>query len=139
MALQRPVIKLVEDAKSRIKEYSVAQAMTLIEDPQQAENVQLIDIRDIRELMREGMIPNSFHCPRGMAEFWIDPDSPYYKPIFGEDREFVFYCGGGWRSALTADTVQSMGLSRVAHIIDGFAGWKKAGGTIIPYNKQLAL
>ena len=92
-----------------------------------------IDLRDPRELEREGAMPGAFHCPRGMLEFWIDPQSPYAKPVFQEDRKFVFFCAGGWRSALAAQTAQQMGLKPVAHIEGGFGAWVKAGG---PVNKQ---
>ena len=84
----------------------------------------------MRELEREGVIPGAFHAPRGMIEFWIDPESPYYKPLFGEEREFIFFCGAGWRSALTTDTVQRMGLKPVAHISGGFSAWKAAGAPV---------
>ncbi|MGA8649501.1 MAG: rhodanese-like domain-containing protein [Xanthobacteraceae bacterium] len=94
------------------------------------DDVSFIDLRDIRELEREGRMPGAFHCPRGMLEFWIDPESPYHKPIFAEDRRFVFFCGGGWRSALAAQTAQRMGLRPVAHIQGGFGAWRKAGGPV---------
>jgi rhodanese-related sulfurtransferase len=81
-------------------------------------------------LEREGRIPGAFHCPRGMLEFWIDPKSPYHKPEFAEDKKFVFFCGGGWRSALAAQTAQRMGLRPVAHIAGGFGAWRKAGGPV---------
>jgi rhodanese-related sulfurtransferase len=87
-----------------------------------------VDLRDPREVEREGRIPGAFHCTRGMLEFWIDPESPYAKPIFAEDRRFVFYCAGGWRSALAAKTAQDMGLDKVAHIEGGFKAWREAGG-----------
>ncbi|MYZ49163.1 rhodanese-like domain-containing protein [Propylenella binzhouense] len=87
-----------------------------------------VDLRDPRELEREGRIPGAFHCPRGMLEFWIDPESPYHKPLFAEDRRFLFYCGSGWRSALAAKTAQDMGLADVAHVGGGFSGWREAGG-----------
>ena len=90
----------------------------------------LVDIRDIRELQREGRIPHAFHCPRGMLEFWIDPQSPYHKPKFAEDKKFVFFCAGGLRSALAAQAAQAMGLKPVAHIRGGFGAWKKAGGPV---------
>jgi rhodanese-related sulfurtransferase len=94
------------------------------------DDVVLVDIRDPRELEREGRIPGAFHCTRGMLEFWIDPESPYAKPLFQEDRTFVFFCAGGWRSALAAKTAHDMGLKPVAHMAGGFAAWKKAGGTV---------
>ena len=86
-----------------------------------------VDLRDVRELEREGVIPGAFHCPRGMLEFWLDPDSPYYKDVFAPGKEFVFYCNAGWRSALAADTAQQMGLEHVAEMDGGFTAWKKAG------------
>ena len=92
----------------------------------------LIDIRDIRELQREGRVPGAFHCPRGMLEFWIDPGSPYHKPVFAQDKKYVFFCAGGLRSALAAQTAQTMGLKPVAHIRGGFGAWRKAGGPIEP-------
>lgn len=96
------------------------------------EDVVLVDLRDPRELEREGKVPGAFHCPRGMLEFWIDPESPYHKPLFAEDKRFVFFCAGGWRSALSARTAREMGLKPVAHIAGGFGAWKEAGGPVEP-------
>lgn len=96
----------------------------------QAGDITLVDLRDPRELDREGRIPGALHCPRGMLEFWIDPESPYFKPVFGEDRQFVFFCAAGWRSALSAQTAQRMGLEKVAHVGGGFKAWKEAGGPV---------
>jgi len=93
-------------------------------------DVLFVDLRDPRELEREGKIPGSFHCPRGMLEFWIDPASPYAKPQFQEDKTFVFYCAAGWRSALSTFVAQRMGLAPVAHVDGGFAAWKKAGAPV---------
>ena len=90
--------------------------------------VLFVDLRDPRELDREGRMPSAFACTRGMLEFWIDPESPYHKPVFAEDKKFVFFCAGGWRSALAAKTAQDMGLEKVAHVEGGFGEWKKAGG-----------
>lgn len=90
-------------------------------------DVVIVDLRDPREIEREGRIPGAFSCPRGMLEFWIDPASPYAKPIFQEDKKFVFHCASGWRSALAAKVAQEMGLKPVAHIAGGFGAWKKAG------------
>jgi len=95
----------------------------------------MIDIRDIRELWRDGAVPGAYHAPRGMLEFWIDRDSPYAKDIFGQDRMFVFFCAGGLRSALAAKVAQEMGL-RVAHVTDGFAGWKAAGLPVIEKDRK---
>ena len=117
---------LVETAKSQIEEIAASDAITLIG----RDDVVLVDIRDPRELEREGKVPGAFACTRGMLEFWIDPDSPYYKPTFGEDKKFVFFCAGGLRSALAAKTAQDMGLKPVAHVIGGFGAWKKAGGPV---------
>jgi rhodanese-related sulfurtransferase len=94
------------------------------------DDVVLVDIRDPRELEREGRMPGAFHCTRGMLEFWIDPESPYAKPIFQEDKKFVFFCAGGWRSALAAKTASDMGLRLVAHMRGGFGAWKQAGGAV---------
>lgn len=87
----------------------------------------LVDLRDPRELERDGRIPGAFHAPRGMLEFWIDPESPYHKDIFASGRHLVFFCGGGWRSALAAKTAQEMGLDDVSHMDGGFKAWRDAG------------
>jgi rhodanese-related sulfurtransferase len=105
------------------------------------DDVVLVDLRDIRELGREGKVPGAFHCPRGMLEFWIDPDSKYHKLVFAADKRFVFFCAAGQRSALAAQTAQrisafyarlqrAMGLAPVAHIAGGFGAWKVAGGPV---------
>ncbi|MBL6431632.1 MAG: rhodanese-like domain-containing protein [Alphaproteobacteria bacterium] len=117
---------LIEEANAEIETLSVADAMALHGDP----DVVFVDIRDIRELGREGRMPGAVHAPRGMLEFWVDPDSPYHKPVFGEDKRFVFFCAAGWRSALATKTVQDMGLTRVAHIDGGFGAWKDRGGLV---------
>ena len=119
---------MVAEASARIRTYSVADAQSKLG----AERVTFVDLRDPRELEREGRIPGAFHATRGMLEFWVDPESPYYKPIFGEDREFVLFCGGGWRSALAAATLLDMGFDgeSVAHIDGGFSAWKKAGAPV---------
>lgn len=117
---------LVESARSQITELTPQEAIPLVGDPA----VVLVDIRDVRELDRDGRIPGAFHCPRGMLEFWIDPQSPYHKPVFAEDKRFVFFCGGGMRSVLATKVAQDMGLRPVAHVIGGFAGWKAANGPI---------
>jgi rhodanese-related sulfurtransferase len=117
---------LVDEATAQIKTYTVQQAQAKLADP----NVQFVDLRDVRELEREGIIPGAFHAPRGMIEFWVDPDSPYFKPVFGEPKEFIFFCAAGWRSALTTSTVQQMGLAPVAHIDGGFTAWKAAGAPV---------
>lgn len=118
--------QLVEAAEKEIETIPVSNALTL----QGREDTVFVDIRDIREIRRDGRIPGAFHCPRGMLEFWIDPESPYHKPVFAEDKQFVFFCNAAWRSALAAQTAQRMGLKPVAHMEGGFTAWKKAGGVI---------
>lgn len=120
------VRQLVEEAKKAIDEITAEEAIALHGD----DNVVIVDIRDVRELKREGKIPGSFHCPRGMLEFWLDPDSPYHKDLFAQDKKYVFHCASGWRSALATEVAQRMGLKPVAHIESGFSGWKKAGGPV---------
>ena len=123
MTLQIGSKALLEQAEAEITTLSPAQAVELLG----LDDVQFVDIRDIRELQREGRIPDAFSAPRGMLEFWVDPDSPYYKEVFGSGKRFVFYCQSGWRSALATQTVQHMGLSDVCHIAGGFRAWKDAG------------
>jgi rhodanese-related sulfurtransferase len=120
--------QLLAEAEREIETLAVAEALQAHGE----ENVVLVDLRDPREREREGKVPGAFHCPRGMLEFWIDPESPYFKPIFGEDKKFVFFCAAGWRSALATHTAQKMGLKPVAHIEGGFAAWREAGGPIEP-------
>ncbi len=117
---------LLAEANAAIETLTVENAMALVGAP----DVVFIDLRDPRELEREGRMPGAFHCPRGMLEFWIDPQSPYAKPVFQEDKKFVFFCAGGWRSALAAKAAQDMGLEPVAHIAGGFGAWKKANGPV---------
>lgn len=117
---------LLAEANAEIQTLSVDEAREM----HGAENVVFIDLRDPRELEREGKLPGAYHCPRGMLEFWIDPESPYAKPVFQEDKRFVFFCAGGWRSALAAKAAQDMGLKPVAHIAGGFGAWKAAGAPI---------
>ena len=119
---------MVEAAEREIETIAIEDAIKL----HGRDDVVLVDIRDPRELSRDGKVPGAFHCTRGMLEFWIDPESPYYKPAFGEDKRFVFFCAGGMRSALAAHTAHKMGLTPVAHIKGGFGAWKKAGGPVEP-------
>jgi rhodanese-related sulfurtransferase len=119
-------MSMVEAAKREIEEVAASEAVALAG----RDDVLLVDIRDIRELARDGRVPGAFHAPRGMLEFWIDPASPYFKPVFGEDKRFVFFCGGGLRSALAAKTAQDMGLKPVAHVLGGFKAWTEAGGPV---------
>jgi rhodanese-related sulfurtransferase len=124
--------QLVDAAYAEVETVSVEEAIKLAA----RDDVQLIDIRDIRELKRDGKVPGAFHCPRGMLEFWIDPESKYHKPVFAADKKFVFFCAAGQRSALAAQTAQNMGLKPVAHIREGFSGWKNAGGPVDEDNKN---
>lgn len=123
---------MVEAAECEIETISIEQALSLYN----SNDVIFVDLRDIRELNREGRVPGAFHCPRGMLEFWIDPESSYHKSIFAEEKQFVFFCAGGLRSALAAQTASRMGLKPVAHIKGGFAAWKKAGGRIDPPQRE---
>ena len=125
---------LVAEAEAEIETIPAADAAGMLGAP----GVVFVDLRDPRELEREGRIPGAVHCPRGMLEFWIDPESPYHKPVFAEDKRFVFFCAGGWRSALAAAAAQDMGLKPVAHILGGFKGWKEAGGPVEEYVKKPA-
>ena len=114
---------LVDEAMAEVTTYSVDEVKARLSDPA----VQIIDIRDVRELTG-GTVTGAFHAPRGMLEFWVDPASPYFKPLFAdESREFILFCGAGWRSALAAKTLQDMGMTNVAHIDGGYAEWLKQG------------
>ena len=124
--IARGIKVLLEEANREIETMSVADAKAAVARG----DAILVDIRDPRELEREGRIPGSFSCTRGMLEFWIDPQSPYAKPIFQEDKKFIFHCAGGMRSALAAKTAKDMGLKPVAHMAGGFAAWRDAGGPI---------
>jgi rhodanese-related sulfurtransferase len=120
--ISKSVKKMVADASEDITTLSIADARDLINSP----NHVMVDLRDIRELQRTGKIPGAFSCPRGMLEFWIDPESPYHKEIFNQDKTYVFYCASAWRSALSTKLAQDMGLAPVAHIEGGFTAWAKA-------------
>ena len=121
-----PVKTLVSEAKARITSLSVDEARRLAD----AGEALLVDIRDPRELEREGRIPGAFHAPRGMLEFWIDPESPYHKPPLATERRLVLFCASAWRSALAARTLQEMGLDNVAEIEGGFTAWRDAGAPV---------
>lgn len=132
MPMKRGYRALVDEAMAQVKTYTVEEARARLQDP----DVQFVDVRDARELEREGVIPGAFSAPRGMIEFWVDPDSPYFKPVFGESKEYIFFCAAGWRSALTTKTVQDMGLDNVAHIEGGFSAWKAAGAPVAEKTKK---
>ena len=118
--------QMLEEARQRIENIPAADAVALHGDS----DVLFVDLRDVRELGREGRVPDAFHAPRGMLEFWIDPDSPYHKEEFSSGKRLVFFCASGWRSALATDTARRMGMERVAHIDGGFKAWKEAGGEV---------
>src|SRR5687767_8308911 len=117
---------LIQAARREIVELEPEQVMADLESGE----IIIIDVRDIKEIERDGRIPGSFNCPRGMLEFWIDPASPYFKPVFGEQKRFIFHCALDWRSALATQTAQRMGLENVAHMKGGFKAWKAAGGPV---------
>ena len=124
--ITKGIKQLVGEARERITELTAEELRALHGD----EGVVIVDIRDVRELQRDGKIPGAFHCPRGMLEFWIDPQSPYYKDVFGQDKRYIFYCASGMRSALSADAAQAMGLKPVAHLAGGYKGWVVADGPV---------
>jgi rhodanese-related sulfurtransferase len=127
--------QMVDEAEREVETLSVEEARKL----HGSGDVTFVDLRDPREREREGKMPGALSCPRGMLEFWIDPASPYHKPVFAEDKKFVFFCAGGWRSALAAQTAQHMGLKPVAHMRGGFGEWKKSGAPIeLPEAKDKA-
>jgi len=124
--IHRGIKDLLAEANAEIETVSASDLIASTED----ENLVIVDLRDPREIERDGRIPGAFHCPRGMLEFWLDPQSPYAKPVFQQDKKFVFHCASGLRSALAAKTAQDMGLKPVAHLGGGFAAWRDAGGPI---------
>ena len=126
--IKRTVEQMVADANKEVEEISINDAKPLVG----REDVLFIDIRDIRELAKTGRVSGARHVPRGMLEMWIDPDTPYHREFFAEDKQFIFYCAGAWRSALAAKTAQDMGLMPVAHLEGGIKAWIEAGGPIDP-------
>lgn len=122
---------MVAAARARIEEIGAADAIALHGEP----DVVFVDLRDVRERDRTGFIPGSVHCPRGMLEFWVDPDSPYFKPVFAGTKRFIFHCASGWRSALAVATLQDMGFP-AAHVREGFTGWIEAGGPVEQSNRR---
>ena len=117
---------LLEEANSQIQTIPVEKAKDYLSE----KDCIFIDLRDIRELKKTGKIPKSFSCPRGMLEFWIDPESPYHKEIFSQKKKFIFYCASGWRSALSTKTANEMGLEDACHIEGGFSAWVKSNGEV---------
>ena len=126
--IRKSVMAMVAEADAQVRKVEIDEALEM----HGTEDVVFVDLRDVRELARTGRIAGARHVPRGMLEFWIDPESPYHKPFFAEDRTFVFYCAGAWRSALAAKTADDMGLAPVAHLGGGIQAWIDAGGPIDP-------
>ena len=124
--MKRTYTDLIAAAEAEIETLDVEGMAAAVADP----GTTVVDIRDVREVQRTGTIPGAIHAPRGMLEFWVDPTSPYHRPEFGEDKKFVFFCAGGWRSALATQAVQDMGLEPVAHLGGGFTAWAEAGGEV---------
>ena len=134
MPITKSARALVDDAMAQVKTYSVEDVKAKLGDAR----VQIIDIRDVRELA-DGTVLGAYHAPRGMLEFWVDPESPYHKPMFAdESKEFILFCGLGWRSALAAKTLQDMGMANVAHMDGGYTEWVKAGAPTETLERQRA-
>lgn len=134
MPITKSASSLVEQAMAEVTTYSVAEVAARLSAP----DVQLVDIRDVRELA-SGTVVGAYHAPRCMLEFWVDPESPYFKPIFAdESKEFILFCGAGWRSALAAKTLQDMGMKNVAHIDGGYTEWVKLGAPTETLEQQKA-
>lgn len=126
MPLKKTAAQMVAEARARIDEVETSDLMALVGDP----DTVIVDIRDVRERQRSGFIPGSIHAPRGMIEFWVDPDSPYYRDVFGQEgKRYVFHCASGWRSALTVATLRDMGFD-AAHLKNGFTDWVSEGGPV---------
>jgi rhodanese-related sulfurtransferase len=123
---------LLDEAKAVIDSVDPERLASELGDP----GLVLVDLRDVRELEREGLIEGALHAPRGMLEFWIDPDSPYARPIFQEDKRFVFYCRSDWRSALATAVAMRLGLQRTSHLEGGFSAWQEAGLEVVPYERK---
>ncbi|WP_170826551.1 rhodanese-like domain-containing protein [Alteromonas confluentis] len=131
MTLKKGFKTLLQEAEAQIDTMSASEANETV----YRADVVLVDIRDVRELEREGQIPGAIHAPRGMLEFWVDPESPYFKPVFGGGKKFVLYCQSGWRSTLATATLQNMGFDDVVHIEGGFDAWKQARLPVEPYTR----
>ena len=132
MALKKGFRQLVAEAEAEIETIPVDEAVKLVG----RDDTVIVDLRDIRELWKEGTVPGSVHAPRGMLEFWVDPDSPYHRDVFSSGKKLVFFCAAGWRSALATKAVKDMGLDNVAHIGGGFGAWKEANGPIEAKEKK---
>jgi rhodanese-related sulfurtransferase len=125
--LKKGIADLVAEAESVVETISLEDAIAR----HGSKDLVFVDVRDVRELERDGMIPGAFHAPRGMIEFWVDPESPYFKEVFAEENTtYVLYCAAAWRSALTAKTLKDMGMDNVVQFAEGFKAWKAAGGPV---------
>lgn len=124
--MKKGIKQMLAEAEAEIARVPAADAVKMVGQ----DGVVFVDIRDPREIEREGTIPGAFRCTRGMLEFWIDPDSPYHKPVFAENKKFVFFCAAGWRSALATKTAKDMGLADVADIQGGLTAFREAGGVL---------
>ena len=130
--ITKGIIDLLRDANQIVNTISIAKCKSI----QKNKNFVLVDLRDHREILKDGKIPGAFSCPRGMLEFWIDPDSPYHKEFFNQDKTYVFYCASAWRSALTAKIAMEMWLNPVVHLEGGYSEWIKQGGSVEIINKK---
>ena len=128
MAITKGFRALVDEAMAQVTTYTVDQVKARMTDAK----VQIVDIRDVRELEREGTVPGCINAPRGMLEFWVDPGSPYYKPVFADDKTFILYCQADWRGTLAAAALGDMGMTNVLHLEGGFGEWRKAGAPTGP-------
>jgi rhodanese-related sulfurtransferase len=127
VSISRGYKQMVADANARVLTRTVAEARSLHTD----EHIVFVDLRDKSEIESSGKVPGAFHAPRGTLEFWVDPESPGFQPIFGDDsKHFVFYCAGGFRSALSVATLLDMGMTNVSQIEGGFDAWKNSGAPV---------
>lgn len=126
LGLKKGIKELVEEAARRAKGITTEEALRRISD----ENTLFVDVRDVREVGRDGMIQGAYHAPRGMLEFWVDPESPYYKPVFAEGKTFILYCQADWRGVLSAASLTDMGVENAFHLKGGFGEWRRAGGPV---------
>src|ERR1700687_314953 len=132
--IHRGIKALMDEADKEVETLSAADAIKAAKD----DNVVIVDVRDPRKIESDGRIPGAFACTGGMLEFWIDPASPYAKPIFQQEKKLIFHCARGMRSALAAKTAEDMGLKPVAHIAGGFAAWRDAGGPVEKFEPKKA-
>ncbi len=132
MTLLKGYRTLLAEAANKVLPVVAEQASQGMYNP----DVVLVDIRDIRELEERGQIPGALHAPRGMLEFWVDPESPYFKPIFGKAKSFILYCDSGWRSTLAAAALADMGLESISYLEGGFKTWQASGFAVEPVARE---